>query len=367
LSLQARIDRAQGRLLEAMINTSRWGAALEAVSEACGARAGQLIALDAEHNPTSHWVSGTPEDFPSQWLRYGFADPRVNPRFGAGLTAPLMTPIADQDYANVDLRKRSPIYRDIFDPNDLPFNCQAVLMRDKQAFVRASVTRSLKQGPLDNDAFRAFAALLPYLQAAIRVQANLALNERNAVLRTLDALTAVVFCLDDLGRVIGMSKPAAVMAERGDVVMVSAKHLRLPEEIDQKRLAPMVTTALASATRRFPVALEPLCLSSRALVIEVHPLPREHLCIAGSPALLLLIRPAKKAERIQALRGVYRLTPAEAEVANAVADGSTLQEIAKLRSASLTTVRSQLQAVFAKLGVQRQSDLIRKLSSSHND
>jgi hypothetical protein len=73
---------------------------------------------------------------------------------------------------------------------------------------------------------------LPHFQAAIRVQANLALNERNAVLRTLDTLLATAFVLDDRGRVVGMSKSAAVMAERGDIVMVSSKRVRLSTQRD---------------------------------------------------------------------------------------------------------------------------------------
>jgi len=354
-------------LLEAMVDTGRWEAALEAASEACGARAGQLFALDANHNTTGHWISGMPEGFTRQVQAYGLADPRANPRFGAGLSAPLMTPVADQDYADADTRKRSPIYRDIFDPNDLPFNCQAVLLRDEHAFVRASITRSHKQGPLDEDAFRAFAALLPHFQAAIRVQANLRLNEQNAVLRTLDTLHATAFVLDDLGRVVGMSKPAVVMAERGDVVMVSANRLKLANERDQIRFASMLAAVLAAARQRLPVAPEPLFLLSRSLVLELNVLPRAHLCIAGAPALLLQLRNAKKSERMQCLRSAYGLTTAEAEVAAALADGCALRDIAKNRDASLSTVRSQLQTIFTKLGVQRQSELVRTLSQGDMD
>lgn len=345
-----------------MVDASRWDAALEAAADACNARAGQLIALDAEHNPTGHWISGMPEDFPEQLHTYGFADPRSNPRFGAGLNAPLMTPIADQNYASADTRRKSSIYRDIFDPNDLPFNCQAVLVRDDQAFVRASITRSRRQGPLDADAFAAFTALLPYFHAAVRVQMNLALNERNAVLRTLDTLDAAAFVLGDDGAVLGMSRSAAAMTTAGDLVMLSGGRLKLSSENDQTRFAPMIARCLAAAKGQLASSAEPLILSGRPQVLEAYPMPRSHLFVAGAPAVMVFVRPARKDERTRLLRGVYRLTDAEAQIASAVADGSTLAELAKQRGASIATVRSQLQAVFAKLGVQRQSELVRRFA-----
>lgn len=228
-----------------MVDTTRWIVALEATAEACGARAGQLIALDAAHNPTGHWISDMPEDFPAQLHAYGFADPRANPRFGAGLSAPLMTLVADQDYADADVRRRSRMYPEIFEPHDLPFNCQAVLIRDEHAFVRASVTRSTRQGPFDEEAFRAFAALLPHLQAAVRVQANLALNERNAILRTLDTLDTAAIMLNDDGRVAGMSRSAAAMMEGGDVVQLRARRIAFTHEEDNNRVSAAIVHALS--------------------------------------------------------------------------------------------------------------------------
>lgn len=346
-----------------MVDTTRWIPALEATAEACGARAGQLIALDAAHNPTGHWISGMPEDFPAQLQAYGFADPRANPRFGAGLCAPLMTLVADQDYADLDLRRRSRMYQEIFEPYDLPFNCQTVLIRDEHAFVRASVTRSKKQGPLDEDAFRAFDALLPHLEAAVRVQANLALNERNAILRTLDTLDAAALVLNDDGRVGGMSRSAAAMIEAGDVVRLRARRIALTDDEDDNRVSAAIVRVL-SRSNLAPRSANAITLSSGRFAVEIHPLPREHLVIAGSPAALLLVRPANRAERLQMLQNTYEMTTAEASVAAAIADGLTATEIAKQRGASIATVRSQLQAVFAKVGVRRQSELVRRLTTS---
>lgn len=57
----------------------------------------------------------------------------------------------------------------------------------------------------------------------------------------------------------------------------------------------------------------------------------------------------------------FHLTPAEARVAVAIAQGSSAKEIAQETGAALPTVRSHLQRVMEKTGVTRQADLIRVL------
>lgn len=62
------------------------------------------------------------------------------------------------------------------------------------------------------------------------------------------------------------------------------------------------------------------------------------------------------------LRRLYRLSPAEAEVAVAVGGGDRLAELAVTRGVSYETVRNQLKAVFAKAGLHTQADLARLLA-----
>ena len=58
----------------------------------------------------------------------------------------------------------------------------------------------------------------------------------------------------------------------------------------------------------------------------------------------------------------FGLTPAEVRLARKLRDGRSLQEAADELSVSVNTVRNQLRAVFDKMGLKRQSDLIRALT-----
>jgi len=57
------------------------------------------------------------------------------------------------------------------------------------------------------------------------------------------------------------------------------------------------------------------------------------------------------------IQGLFDLTFAEARVAGGVAEGLTLDQLAERHGVAVTTVRSQLKSVFAKTGLQRQSQL----------
>jgi DNA-binding CsgD family transcriptional regulator len=63
----------------------------------------------------------------------------------------------------------------------------------------------------------------------------------------------------------------------------------------------------------------------------------------------------------QLLRHVYQLTPAEVQIALAIADGETLKTYAQRRDISVNTASTQLKRVFSKTGLKRQSDLVRWL------
>jgi DNA-binding CsgD family transcriptional regulator len=59
------------------------------------------------------------------------------------------------------------------------------------------------------------------------------------------------------------------------------------------------------------------------------------------------------------LSRLYDLTPAEAQLAQQLAGGLDLREIAATSNRTMNTVRTQLKQVFRKTGARRQADLVR--------
>ena len=75
-------------------------------------------------------------------------------------------------------------------------------------------------------------------------------------------------------------------------------------------------------------------------------------------ALLLAFDPYPDGDGLTAsLRTCFGLTPSEAEVAGAVAEGRAVTDIARRRQVAVGTIRSQLKRIAAKLGCTRQSQI----------
>jgi DNA-binding CsgD family transcriptional regulator len=62
------------------------------------------------------------------------------------------------------------------------------------------------------------------------------------------------------------------------------------------------------------------------------------------------------------LARVYDLTPAEALIAQGMARGQSLEEVAAGLNIKITTARTQLASIFAKTGTRRQAKLVVLLS-----
>ncbi|WP_192247333.1 helix-turn-helix transcriptional regulator [Mesorhizobium silamurunense] len=82
----------------------------------------------------------------------------------------------------------------------------------------------------------------------------------------------------------------------------------------------------------------------------------------GRPAAIVFVADPDSAP--DQLRNLYRLTPAEAAVAMAIARGEGLQAVADQLDISLTTARTHLQHVFEKTETRRQAELVRIIAAS---
>ncbi len=61
---------------------------------------------------------------------------------------------------------------------------------------------------------------------------------------------------------------------------------------------------------------------------------------------------------VAVLRTRFGLSPAEAQIAHAIANGTALRAIAAKRDTSIQTVRSQVKAIFRKTGATSQMRLV---------
>ena len=103
---------------------------------------------------------------------------------------------------------------------------------------------------------------------------------------------------------------------------------------------------------------------AKALEVIVSPVPRnnDRIGLSGAAAVLFVSDPesCRKAP-FDALRQLYGLTPAEAELAAALAKGQSLTDFAEETGRRVQTVRTTAKLVFAKTETTRQAELVARL------
>lgn len=100
----------------------------------------------------------------------------------------------------------------------------------------------------------------------------------------------------------------------------------------------------------------PITHGSRQAVV-VRTMPTEN----GMPLAAIFVSDPRSLPRESTLRELHGLTPAEARVALELLQGHAIPQAARRLGTSPNTVKSQLQRVFEKLQVSRQTELVRLL------
>jgi len=104
------------------------------------------------------------------------------------------------------------------------------------------------------------------------------------------------------------------------------------------------------------------------LLVSVIPatMPQALDPLSGGPFALLILQDPGRQTLPQAtqLQLIFRLTPAETRLVEALLDNETIESYALKMNVSRNTVRTHLASLFAKTGTRRQAELLRALLTS---
>lgn len=225
---------------------------------------------------------------------------------------------------------------------------------------------------MDEAGFAAFRALMPAARAAVRLRTALESVRVTGMMQSLDALGSAALLLDGRGRVIQASRAAEALLARGNALTVRAGRLVAADDDSGAVFARRLATALARARQCQPVTVDPVPLPARdgvaGLMVELQPLPVEREMFGTGAVLLALLKPwCDDAALMATLRSHLGLTGAETEIALRLMSGEAPLAIARARGVAIATVRSQVQAVYAKLGVHHQTGLVARLLAMRGD
>lgn len=262
---------------------------------------------------------------------------------------------------------RDPVY-DWFGKHGLRYYLGGIIAETPNYLVVSSIQRTRRQGHVGQADLDLFALLRPHIARAVTLADQLGTlrSYRSFGSAMLEAMPQAVFALDSAGSILFANLAARHLLAGGDGLRIEGRRLRTAVPAEQSRLDAMIRGATdplgpaeqgwARVSRRsggppFPLFVAPLRVAD------------DTLTSAGAKALVLVHDTfEQRCASVGMLTSVYGLTETEARLASALSGGHSLESAGALLHMRPATARTHLKAVFRKMGVCRQQDLIRMLA-----
>jgi DNA-binding CsgD family transcriptional regulator/PAS domain-containing protein len=214
------------------------------------------------------------------------------------------------------------------------------------------------EGPASIEQLQLHKLLFEHMERALRLAS-----------RPPDLATAAdaVIVLDTAGQVLSMSPRAEQLVTAADGLTIERRRLSAMTLDGTARLNCAIASAVKSGVLGGAgggVRLERPSGRADWLAL-VSPCPRhlEHLPVRTPAAVLRIIEAAPNAPLSPAHAELFDLSPREAQVAEALLGGHSVESLCALLAISRNTAKAHLQSIFRKTGTNRQSELVHLLAN----
>jgi DNA-binding CsgD family transcriptional regulator len=350
----------------AAVGSGSWLDALDGLARATGSRAGELIGLGSAHTVPFNWVTDLDQDWLDDFINIDGGNPAVNPFVRAGSQIPVLKVLASGDFLTREERRSNMFIAEHANRFDVPHICLTPLLKTDNMLVGMAVMRSSRQGEIGDAQRAVFTSIAPHVRAAVRTQ--MALEHQGALLvaGALEALSLTVFVCDALGIVKAMTPAAEAMVTAGSILRFKQGVLATSNFAETQALNKAIDAAAGGLLKPgAPLAGTVVVQSenNKPLLLDILPMPRRDYAFCFDARALVVVRGAQTdcGRMKDLLRMVYSLTEAEADIALLLAEGHSPEAIAVARNTTIGTTRMQIKAIYAKLGVHRQSELVSRL------
>ncbi|MEZ5729713.1 MAG: LuxR C-terminal-related transcriptional regulator [Burkholderiaceae bacterium] len=264
----------------------------------------------------------------------------------------------------------SPFFQEYAIPYGYRYLSGTKIVDDDRHVVLLGVVRTNHARPLDGAEIAQLSRLRRHFVEAMQIYLRLRHTaDRVAAGHTvLDALPQAAFLVDGMQRVRYRNRAADELLASGRLVSLQERRLCLSQAADHARMVALASALLRGDALTRAERGETFLRVGEAgttgsfLLFGLPARPEPTMQAFGTdPLAVLLMHPIGLAEDIDpfVVGQVLGLTPAEASVATALAQGETPAQISAQRGVSLHTIRSQLRAIYDKTRVTRQADLVR--------
>lgn len=367
----AEIDRISAEVIErfdaAALDPTAWMQALQALADATRSEHAQLVGLGGPAAVSFNWVTGVAEKVLADFIAIDGSNPAINPRVAAAAIYPGQGVLFERHYDAMTPSLKSDVYADFCATHDLAHGCHTTLVQDEVGLVGMAVLRTRRAKPTGERDRAVMAQVAPHARAAVRLRVALEREGARLVAGAFEAVSAAAFLCDGAGRVSAYTPAAERLVDQGRLHMAGGQlsgSTAAETAALQQAIWHFTTWRVGQATPRFTTLLLPGQPGDTPLIAEIARLPDDGWTIGAGARVLILLRSRQAGDRRLAdiLVAAYGLSPAEADVTLRLLDAQGRDAIALARGVSIATVRAQIKAIFAKIGVNRETELISQLA-----
>ncbi len=290
----------------------------------------------------------------------------IDPHAPLVARTPVQTWFLSHEHFNDSFVETDPFFREFFAPRHARWVTGTRLWETDEAVALFAFDRYSDARPFDADDRKRIGTVTAHLSRATRLHRRLMASEFNA------RLGVAAIHLLNFGMAMVDAEGLVLLSNR-----VAEDHFRHPDVFKAHTGNRLVLQNLACNARLAVALSEAIQLRSSAMpLLDRHSRPILHAMVMPLPvaaalnegwqrplAMVILTEldtPRKVPQHY--LRQLFSLTASEAQLANGLMTGQSIDQYAGERGISVETARKHLSALFAKTGTRRQAELIALLS-----
>ncbi|OCC23486.1 hypothetical protein MB02_12480 [Croceicoccus estronivorus] len=234
---------------------------------------------------------------------------------------------------------------------------------------RLRLTRWPGSGVFNREERNRIEALLPHLRQTLELYQRLATtrSEYSVLIDTVAQFSVGTVLLDHDLNVIRLNEVAAAILAEADGIRLVGQSVVVDGSARNRKFRAMAKAmADKRSEQRIVMGIErPSGRRELALVMKPVTLP-DFMQTGQAPAVALFLTDPSRQRMVRpdVVRKIFALTPTEAAIAAALANGLSVVDTAAMLSIARSTVRAHLRSIFSKLGLNRQSQLIHLIHTS---
>lgn len=355
------------KIYAAASDGSRWQDALVAIEDFTRSAGAVIDLVPATEAVAATTLAGSfTQDNCAEYARDYQA---ICPRIRYALQHPTSGTQFDYMFMSEAEMDRDPVYA-WFGKHGLRYYIGSRLAKTPNFFVVASLQRTRRQGHAQAEDIARFELLKPHLARAASFADQLGTLHSCQRFGSafLEGLPQAVFALGATGNLLFVNRRAREQLRDGDGLWLDGRQLRCADSGEQARLDAMIRSATLPAADLSAAWMRVSRPSGRlpyaVFVSRLSMGEDEELASPEARVLVMVHDPAqRRSADVEMLTNLYGLTETEARLASALSGGHSVETSAALLHMKPGTARGHLKSVFRKMGVSRQQDLVRMLTS----